>query len=234
MRRVVIAVVSAGLLAALIVEDVSRRSFERRYRTVVESRRQLTMQVAEIVATHDGLRRDLDQERRRSAELAEALRSTRVQLEETVGRLTEETRGAGELNMRLARLQQQMDQLQGELAIALQDREDAAGAPQESRPVQLERIIVSHATAPGLQGRVLSVHQDWDFVIISLGWGTVRIGDTVSIIRNDRLLAHARIERVQESACAATLLPAWKAADIRANDLVHVLGVNDDETAEKS
>ncbi|MBI2495770.1 MAG: hypothetical protein HYW10_04315 [Candidatus Omnitrophica bacterium] len=197
MRRVVIAVVSAGLLAALIVEDVSRRSFERRYRTVVESRRQLTMQVAEIVATHDGLRRDLDQERRRSAELAEALRSTRVQLEETVGRLTEETRGAGELNMRLARLQQQMDQLQGELAIALQDREDA-------------------------------------FVIISLGWGAVRIGDTVSIFRNDRLLAHARVERVQESACAATVLPAWKAADIRANDLVHVLGVNDDETAEKS
>ena len=231
-RRIVVAIVGMGLFGALIGEHVNRRDLERRYREAMDSRRQLAMQVGELTAGHQEIKRDLDSEQRRSRELSEALMSTRAQLEETVGRLTEETRSAGELKMRLAAVQRQMDQVQGELANALQERTTIA-KPEPSTPVQLERIVVSSANASTLQGRVISVHQDWDFVVIDLGWNAVRIGETVSIFRNDRLLAKAKVERVQEEASAATVLPGWKATDIQPNDLVRILGVSD-ETADRS
>ena len=125
--------------------------------------------------------------------------------------------------MRLAAIQQQMEQLQGELAATLETRPKAASADASSAPVRLERVVVSAGGAAGFQGRVLSVHQDWDFVVIDLGWNTVRVGDTVSIFRHNELLAKAKVERVQEAACAATVLPEWNAAEIRVNDLVRAL-----------
>ena len=59
--------------------------------------------------------------------------------------------------------------------------------------------------------------------MISLGWDAVRIGDVVSIFRNDQLQAKAKIERVQEGVCAATVLPDWKTEAIQLNDLVRIL-----------
>ena len=59
--------------------------------------------------------------------------------------------------------------------------------------------------------------------MIDLGWDAVRIGDTVSIVRNGQLLAKARIDRVQEGVSAATLLSDWETAEIHVNDLVRVL-----------
>ncbi len=217
------AIIGVGLLGGLIGEHLSRRSLEQRYHAAMNSRRQLELEYGDILATHGQLQRDLEHERQRARELSDALASTRAQLEETVGRLAEETHNASELKMRVAAIQQQMEQLQGELATTLETRPKAANAGASSGPVQLERVVVSAGGAPGVQGRVLSVHQDWDFVVIDLGWSTVRVGDTVSIFRNQALLAKAKVERVQEGACAATVLPEWKAAEIRVNDLVRAL-----------
>lgn len=221
-RQVVMGIVVAGLVGALVGEHVIRRSVERRYQGLLERQRQLEMEYAQIAATHRAVTSRFEREQQRSQELADALASTRATLEETVGRLTEETRNVGELTMRVTTLHQQMGQLQGELAAALQDRAGAERA-ESSGPVQLERIVVSSTAAPGLQGRIVSVHQDWNFVVIDLGWSAVRIGDTVSIFRGDQLLAKARIERVQEGVCAASVLPEWTAAEIRVNDVARIL-----------
>ena len=222
-RDILITVIGVGLLGGLIGEHLSHRRFERRYQEAVAVQRRVELQYREALATHGQLQRDLEHERQRAHELSDALASTRAQFEETVGRLAEETRSTSELKMRLASLQQQMEQLQGELAATLETRQKGASAEASPGPVRLERVVVSTAGAPGIQGRVLSVHQDWGFVVIDLGWNTVRVGDTVSIFRNNALLAKAKVERVQEGACAATLLPEWKAIEIRANDLVRVL-----------
>ena len=89
--------------------------------------------------------------------------------------------------------------------------------------MQLDRVVVSEAGTSSLQGRIMSVHRDWNFVVIDLGWGQVRIGDTVSIFRNSQLLAKARVERVQEGVCAATVLPGWETAEIQINDVASIL-----------
>jgi hypothetical protein len=60
-------------------------------------------------------------------------------------------------------------------------------------------------------------------VVISLGWDAVRIGDVVSIFRGNQLQAKAKIERVQEGVCAATVLPDWKTDALELNDVARVL-----------
>ena len=84
---------------------------------------------------------------------------------------------------------------------------------------------MAHPAASGAdwQGRVISVHSEWQFVVTNLGWDAVDVGEVVSIYRQDKLLAKARIERVQERASAATLLPEWLHAEVQVNDVVRVL-----------
>jgi hypothetical protein len=115
-----------------------------------------------------------------------------------------------------------MAQLQGELADALHLAQVAPGAT-SSAAVELERIMVSSDTSPALRGRVISVHPEWDFVVIDLGWDAVKIGDTVTIMRNEELLAKAKVERVQEGVSAAAIMPEWDAKTVRVNDRVKLL-----------
>jgi hypothetical protein len=70
------------------------------------------------------------------------------------------------------------------------------------------------------RGHVLSVNPQWKFVVFDLGWDAVRIGEVVSIYRNEELLGKARVERVQEKVSAATLLPDWAKTEVRVNDIV--------------
>ena len=225
-HQVLVAVMGVVLAGAAAGEHVARRLIERRYHQSVESRRQLELKFGEVLATHEQLKGALKHERERSEELSGALASMRHELEQSVGRLTEETRKVQALTVRVAAMQQQMDQLQGELSLSLQDHPAATPVsvpPKPSVPIQLQKIVVSDAGASGLQGRVLSIHRDWHFVVIDLGWNAVQVGDVASVFRNEQLLAKVRVDRVQEGICAATVLPEWESADIRVNDFVRVL-----------
>jgi hypothetical protein len=202
---------------------VSRREAQRLFREAVDAKRQLERRVDQALSSHEQLVRDLSSERQRSQVLSGELGSVRGQLEEAVGRLTSEGRTTQELRSRLSALEQQLDQLQGELAMTLQERERLAKESGADQPVQLERILVGTAASSGLQGRVVSIHESWDFVVTSLGWDEVKVGDTVSIFRDDRLQARARVDRVQEGASAATVLPEWESSEIRVNDIVRPL-----------
>ena len=221
-RRILIGVLVGAVAGAVVVQEVARRMLARRYYDVVRGREQVESQFREVLTTHRQLNDALHNEQQRSRELSDALAAMRTQMEEAVGRLAEETRTVRELQIRLAATQGQMSQLQGELAMTLQEPRGSARAKEPSS-VQLERIVVGNASASGLQGRILSVHREWNFVVIDMGWDTVRIGDTVSIFRNEQLLAKARVEQVQEGLCAATVLLEWGSTELRVNDLVRIL-----------
>lgn len=222
-RRILLAGLGIVLGAAATEEHLSRGLMARRLHEALEGRRQLELQFGEVLATHQQMKAQLKNEQQRSQELSTALAAARKKLEETTARLAEETRTVHELQMRLTSTQHEASQLQGELAVALQQAGQQSAKADSSSAVQLERVVVSDVSTPALQGRVVSVHRDWNFVVIDLGWDAVRIGDTVSIFRNDQLLAKARIERVQEGVAAATLLPEWQTTEIHVNDLVRVL-----------
>jgi hypothetical protein len=218
-------VVAAGgvvLVGAATGEHLYRRIVERRCQQAVWRSAQLEARYAQALTTHDRLTWQLAQAQHRAQELEQALEAKHAQLQEAVGRLTEEAQTVRELEIRLSAMQQQMDQLQGELVLALQHGGETPGVG-EGAAVELERIIVADAQNPGPQGRIVSVHEDWGFVVMDLGWDAVKIGDTVSILRNDELLAKARVERVQAGVSAATLLPEWEGAGVHVNDLVRIL-----------
>jgi hypothetical protein len=201
-------------------EHLYRRVIERRYHESVAARRQLELHLGEAVVAQQRLDGALSTERRRSQELSQALAGKQTEFEQAVGRLAQEAKTVRELQMRVASMQQQMDQLQGELSLAL-ERTGSAGTG--SPAVQLERIVVSDGSAAAPQGRVLSINTEWNFLVLSLGWNAVRIGETVLIYRQDELIAKARVERVQEGVCAATILPEWRDSEVRTSDLVRLL-----------
>ena len=220
--RVVIAVAGVVLVGVVVREHAFRRQAESHYRQAAQARRELELQVGEMLASHQRLQGDLTREQRRSQELSDALASTRIELERTVARLTEESQNTKTIQTKFSAMQQQMDQLQGELAVTLEQRQ-AETPLGGSGTVQLERVVVGNEAASALDGRVVSVHRDWGFVVINLGWDAVRIGDTVSIFHGEQILAKARVERVQEGTCAATVLPNYHTDDIHINDIARVL-----------
>lgn len=196
-------------------EHLHRRTVQRRYAEAVRSRQQLQHKLDGVVQQHEQTKAELAQERERSQGLSDALESMQAKMDETLNRLAEETRTVRTLHARMAAMQGQMDQLQGELALALQDD---GGAARGGGAVKLERVVVSAEGLGAPEGRVVSVHPDWNFVVITLGWDQVKIGETVSIFRDEQLTAKARIERIQEGVCAATVLPEWKISDVQQND----------------
>ena len=219
---ILLTVLAAVLAVSVAAEHVYRRAIQRRYGEALRQQQQLSLQFGEALAGHEQLKRDLTKEQQHGRELFEALASLRTQLEEAVGRLGEQTRTVRTLESRLTKMQQYLDQLQGELALTLEDRRKTSKV-EGAAAVQLDRVVVSGGDTTGLEGRVISVHEDWRFVVVNLGWDAVKIGDTISIFRGDQFLAKARVERIQESVCAATILPEWESADIHTNDLVRVL-----------
>lgn len=221
-RRALVAVLGIALAAAAAGEHVSRRMIERRYLQAVEARQQLELHVRGVFTAHHQLTSDLATERKRTHALSDAVAAKSAELDQALGRLAEESRTIRELEVRLRTHEQQMAQLQGELASALQ-RAQASAVLSPDAAVELERVMVSSDGAPSLQGRVVSVHPEWDFVVIDLGWDAVKIGDTISILRNEELLAKAKVERVQEGVSAAAIMPEWDAANIQVNDRAQLL-----------
>jgi len=221
-RRVLLAVLGVAVAVTAIIEDLNRRMIQHRYRQAVEGREHLERQFSGILSTHQQLTNDLAAERQRTQALSEAIAAKSAELEHAVGRRTEEAKMIRELQQRIRIQEQQMAQLQAELADALQMAQAASSAT-PSAAVELERIMVSSDAASTLQGRVISVHPEWNFVVIDLGWDAVKIGDTVTIIRNEALMAKAKVERVQEGVSAAAIMPEWDAEKIRVNDRVRLL-----------
>ncbi len=231
-ERIVIAILGVALIGVATWGHLTRRHLERRYDALVEDREELELRLGEVLVAHQRLKDNFKSEQDRSQELSDTLVSTRGMLQDMETRLASESQSVRELQTRLTALQQQMEQLQGELVLVFQEQEQLKGRTKRKQQqattkpsalIELQRIVVGGETLPAFHGRIVSVHHDWDFVIIDLGWDAVKVGDTVSIVRDDQLLARARVDRVQEGVCAATVLPEWETELVRVNDTVQML-----------
>lgn len=208
-----------GLATVIAGELAVRVHIERAYQAALKNRQRLETRLIELQAEREQLVQALSQEQQRVEGLTQELSAKDRELQHTLARLSEEQQTIETLEQRVGAMRRQMDLLQGELALALQPRTGSSTA--SSQAVQLEKVVVAQPTpSPATRGRVLSVHPDWKFVVIDVGWDFVRIGDIISISRRDQLLGKARVERVQEEAAAATLLPEWEHNEIAVNDVV--------------
>ncbi len=222
-KRALIAGIGLVVVIGTIRMLMAHHQLTQRYQAALATQRQLEQQVSDLWADRERMATSLQEEQQRGQQLTDALSAKDQELQRTVERLAQEGQTVHQLEEKLTAMQRQFNLLQGELAVTLDDQH--AAAPSDRQAVQLERVIVTQtgASEPPLQGRVVSVHSEWQFVVINLGWDVVKVGDEVSIYRNDQMLGKARVERVQEQVSAVTLLPDWSKAEIQVDDAVRLL-----------
>ncbi|MFH1458622.1 MAG: hypothetical protein ABIG31_05640 [Candidatus Omnitrophota bacterium] len=89
---------------------------------------------------------------------------------------------------------------------------------------EVPEVSVKADTGPqilGLQGKVLVVNKEYNFVVVNLGAKDgVGVGDEFSVFHNNRFIADVKIEKVHESMAAAGLLTSNMKDNISEGDKV--------------
>ena len=189
--RLLIIVLGVGLSVGWLGEAIARRRLVRSHQETVKARQALELQMGEIRADREKLAASLTGEQERVERLSQTLSAKDSELQAVIGRLTEEERIIQGLQGELLAMQQQVERMD-DRRISRQPRTSASGA--SAAMVELEKVVVTQATTSpgiGIEGRVLSVHPEWEFVVIDLGWNIVNIGDLVSIYHNEQLVGTA-------------------------------------------
>ncbi|MCG3176028.1 MAG: hypothetical protein MOGMAGMI_00966 [Candidatus Omnitrophica bacterium] len=85
--------------------------------------------------------------------------------------------------------------------------------------VQLGDIVVRRSSGGAAQ--VQHVNAVYGFIVINAGSGDgIKNNDVVNILRDDKLVARAVVQKVRGDISAALVLPEWSNGDVRPGDLV--------------
>lgn len=126
----------------------------------------------------------------------------------------------------LKTVQSSLGELKGQLATIQKAKEEESkkavsskSKDQESKTqdVQLEKIVIASSDAAGpagsqgasqakaLEGKVLVVNKDYDFVVVNLGQkDDINLADTLEVFRNDKKIGEMKIEEVRDAMSVAT------------------------------
>ena len=100
--------------------------------------------------------------------------------------------------------------------LAMQIEELAAKLPKN---IELEKIVIK--TSTGLKGKILSYNKDNNFVVTDLGsQNNLKLGDILSVYRNDVFIGRIQIEKFEGTSSAAVVLSPWKNVEFKENDVV--------------
>jgi len=88
--------------------------------------------------------------------------------------------------------------------------------------VELEKIVIKTSTE--LKGKILSYDKDNTFVVTDLGsQNNLKLGDILSVYRNDVFIGRVQIEKFEGTSSAAVVLSPWKNVEFKENDVVKKL-----------
>lgn len=88
--------------------------------------------------------------------------------------------------------------------------------------IELERIVIK--SKGELAGKVLTFDKEHSFVAIDLGSkNNLKLGDVLSLYRNDKFIGRAQVEKIEEKTAAAVILTPWKNLEFKENDVVKKL-----------
>ena len=100
--------------------------------------------------------------------------------------------------------------------LTMQIKELAAKLPKN---IELEKIVIK--TSTGLKGKILSYNKDNNFVVTDLGsQNNLKLGDILSVYRNDVFIGRIQIEKFEGTSSAAVVLSPWKNVEFKENDVV--------------
>lgn len=91
-----------------------------------------------------------------------------------------------------------------------------------NKAVELEKIVVTADPAVSIvTGNILVVNKEFGFVVVDLGRkDDLKLGDVLSVYRGTELIGKVQVERLEQEISIASLLPDWRKAEFKENDVV--------------
>ena len=88
------------------------------------------------------------------------------------------------------------------------------------KTIELERIVIVNVAA-AFEGKILAVNKEYSFVVVDLGRADdIRLGDILSVYRDDNFVGSVKVEKVEDNVCTASILPSWKNEEFKEDDEV--------------
>lgn len=145
------------------------------------------------------------------AEKQIAARDEQIKL--ALDKLEREVTGRKEIEAQLVTLTKEKQDLEAKFETI------AAKLPQN---IELEKIVIK--TTQGISGKVLSFDKEHTFLIIDLGSEhNLKLGDVLSIYRDDKFIGKAQVEKIEGKTSAAVVLSPWRNVEYKESDMVKKL-----------
>ena len=219
---------------------------EQERQALQEAQRALEEQVAALGRERDALQEKVLQDEQLYLQLEEELAQQRAQLTEVQGYLDTERSEKQALATRVQQLEQEKSDIETRLSQLTHERQELERQVQAlggGGQVPLERIVVqptpgaagaaapsppsasAPASAPsGIQGQVLVVNRDFDFIVTSLGErDPIQVGTLLGVYENGRMVGRVQVERIYGTMSAATILPETKKDVLKEGQVVKTL-----------
>lgn len=168
--------------------------------------------ISETLAEKEGLDDKLSQKRKVVSKLEDRLDLT----------LRQESELETQLDNAKSDYQETVDEIQslrGE-KVALEEKIKSRIPPPKG--VELKKIVVK--LTPPVEGKILEVNKEYDFVVIDLGVGdNIKNGDLFNIYRQGQLIARAVAENIYEEMSSVMVLDEWQDVPILNGDTVRLI-----------
>lgn len=233
-----------GLIATIIIaanffiakerEKLKRIKAEEELKLITEEKTALEGKLKQEIKEKETIKQELTQEKKWSVSLEEQLKEREKQIQLALERIEEKERIINETLAKLEeekkrslKLEENLQRLESNLTLLTKENKVLRGRLETevsslSPAVELERIVISAKPARRKEGEVILVNREYDFIVINLGINDVKEGDMVSIITDDKLIAEAQVERVEDKVCTATILPEYKQVEIKESDIARI------------
>ena len=189
----------------------------------------------ELTQTKDALAKSaqqLEEERKAKEALAKSVDERQHEIDRLAKDLEQFRSERMALAQQVTQLQQERDGLQGkvgDLEQAKTELDNKVTELSKHPSVELDRVVVNGSGSPtasggALQGQVLVVNRDYDFIVMNLGRNHgLSVGQEFQVSRGNDVVAHVKVEKIYDELSAAAILPDSKKDAIKEGDEVHAI-----------
>ncbi len=228
----------------------AKEALEQERDELIKAKQGLEAQVSDLNTQAKKLADDLAAEKRAREAVSAELVKTRTEADDLNSRLRTQENEKRLITGELAKAKQSYQALSNELTTLRQAKEALERRVKEmltSQANEAEKIVVkppqqgqqvpapSGPAAPArttpaptvaklTDGKVLVVNREFNFVVVNLGSKDgMQVGTKVNILRGNKKIGSAQVERVYENMSAATLLVEEQKGQIKEGDSIRVV-----------
>lgn len=190
-----------------------------RYRELLDTRIELAKTKQELEITRDELARtkaELDAANRQIASLTSELEQTRAELASANQQIEQLLAEKADLERNV---QEKTDQI-----AKLEEEKQGLIDEKTQLEVMLERLTPPDRPAPmkpGLQGTVVTVNPEWNFVVLDVGLADgAKVSGEMIVHRNSQVVGKVRIRDIRKSMSIADIKRDWQQMPIQEGDRV--------------